>query len=303
MTKFDYDFMKYISKFNKMYHTTEEFETRKELFRETHEFIKKSNAKGGLYRAGHNEFSDFTQEEKDARLGLKNMEAVEHEETTVNVTATPSAWDWRTQGYDTPVKDQASCGSCWAFSATEVVESLWMIAGNEETLLAPQQLVDCDPQSNGCNGGWYFYAYDYLKNNALERESDYAYRAVDEACMYNSSLGVTTVETYGKVARKAQSIRDSIYAKGPNNVAVAAGNQVFMYYDGGIITADEGCPVAIDHAIVAVGYGTENGTDYLIVRNSWGTGWGEDGHVRIEAVDGYFGVCGVNSYVYWAQLP
>jgi len=182
MTKFDYDFMKYISKFNKMYNTTEEFEMRKELFRETHEFIKEANAKGGLYRAGHNKFSDYTQDEMDAMLGLKNMPAVEHEETTINVAGTPTSWDWRDQGDDTKVKDQESCGSCWAFSATEVVESLWMIAGNPETIMAPQQLVDCDPTSDGCNGGWYFWAYDYLKDHALMKESDYPYHAVDQTC-------------------------------------------------------------------------------------------------------------------------
>jgi len=90
---------------------------------------------------------------------------------------------------------------------------------------------------------------------------------------------------------------------GPNNVAVAAGNRVFRNYDGGIITTADNCPTRIDHAIVAVGFGTENGTDYYIVRNSWGTGWGEAGHVRIEAVDGRTGVCGINQDVYWAELP
>ena len=307
MTKFDYDFMKYISKYNKMYNTTEEFELRKELFRATHNYIAEANAREGSYTAGHNMFSDWTAEEKNGLLGLKGMPTPEETEAVeIESNATPSSWDWRAQGKTTAVKDQGSCGSCWAFSATEVIESIWMIAGNSEQVLAPQQFVDCswDYNNNGCNGGWYFWAYDYLmgENAKLAKESDYPYTARDQSCKNTSGAGVTGVSGYDKVARKAQAIRDSIYQNGPNNVAVAAGNNVFMYYTGGIITANEGCPTRIDHAIVAVGYGSENGTDYAIVRNSWGTGWGEQGFVRLELVDGYFGTCGVNSYVYYAQL-
>ena len=121
-----------------------------------------------------------------------------------------------------------------------------MIAGNSEEILAPQQFVDCswDYKNNGCNGGWYFWAYDYLKEEPakLAKESDYPYTARDQSCKNTSGAGVTGVADYAKVARKAQAIRDSIYNNGPNNVAVAAGNNVFMYYTGGIIMADEGCP-------------------------------------------------------------
>lgn len=85
-------------------------------------------------------------------------------------------------------------------------------------------------------------------------------------------------------------------------MAVAAGNNVFMNYSSGIITADEGCPHAIDHAIVAVGWGEENGTQYYIVRNSWGTSWGEEGYVRMATEGGLYGVCGINLYVFYPTV-
>ena len=85
-------------------------------------------------------------------------------------------------------------------------------------------------------------------------------------------------------------------------MAVSAGNNVFMNYSSGIITESEGCPTAIDHAIVAVGWGEEDGTQYYIVRNSWGTGWGEDGYVRIATHGGLFGVCGINQYVFYPTI-
>jgi len=202
----------------------------------------------------------------------------------------------------TDVKDQGSCGSCWAFSTTEVVESLWMIDGNDETILAPQQLVDCswDQGNMGCDGGWYFWAYDYLKDNKFMQEKDYPYKAVDGTCTYDESKGVTNVRKYGQSHGTSANL-NNLYKKGPLNVAVAAGNDVFRQYTSGIITLDQGCPTAVDHAIVAVGYGQENGTKYYIVRNSWGSGWGEDGFVRI-ATGSSVGVCGINEEVFWAEL-
>ena len=88
---------------------------------------------------------------------------------------------------------------------------------------------------------------------------------------------------------------------GPLNVAVSAGNNAFMYYDSGIITVDDECPIYVDHAVVAIGYGVENGVQYYIVRNSWGSSWGEDGYVRIQTSSGR-GVCGINQAVYYAAI-
>jgi len=181
MTPLDYEFMRYVSQHNKMYQTVEQFEMRKELFSATNDFVQEANSADNLYTAGHNQFSDYTEKEMNNILGLKdmpmpevNMEALNDESVSANV---PESWDWRTQGAVTPVKNQGSCGSCWAFSSVEAIESAWIIAGNEEEIMSTQELVDCSSSTGneGCGGGWYFWAYDWLKTNLIMRESDYPY--------------------------------------------------------------------------------------------------------------------------------
>ncbi len=265
MTQMDYDFMHYISKFNKIYKSIEEYKMRIVEFKKRDDFIKEANSRyGRSYKAGHNKFSDFTDEEFDKMLGIRMPHTDEAEEdfvaNDVDISNLPTAFDWRDKGMVTPVKDQGSCGSCWAFSATEAVESAWMINGGAETIMAPQQLVDCSwsEGNNGCNGGWYFYAYDYLKNAPLQTEASYPYTAKDGDCVANAADGVTTVSSYEQTKGTAANLK-ALSIK-PVNVAVAAGNDVFRSYTGGVITADDGCPVRIDHAIVSVGWGVdENG--------------------------------------------
>ena len=130
-------------------------------------------------------------------------------------------------------------------------------------------------------------------------ESDYPYTARDNSCKYDASKGVCNVPSYGQTRGTADNL--ARLAQQPVNVAVAAGNNVFMNYQSGIITTSEGCPTSIDHAIVAVGWGEENGTQYYIVRNSWGSGWGENGFVRIQTSSGA-GVCGINQYVFYPNV-
>ena len=148
MSQMDYDFMRYVSMHNKVYETVEEFNTRQVNFAETDAHVRSVNENPlSTHKAAHNKFSDWSQEEFEGMLGLKNVTLpedmdvdVEEEEVSLNL---PTSWDWRSEGKVTPVKDQGSCGSCWAFSATEAIESAWMIAGNDEAIMAPQELVDC----------------------------------------------------------------------------------------------------------------------------------------------------------------
>ena len=201
LTQVDYDFMRYVSTNNKFYGTAEEFEMRRDNYAAVDAYIQEANARNGSYRAGHNKFSDWTEEEKKSLTGLRHQMPPYHgtKFDEAPVANRPSSWDWRDEGKTTPVKDQGGCGSCWAFSTVEVVESMWMIAGNGPTIMAPQQLVDCsgDYYNEGCNGGWYFWAYDYLKTHSLMKESDYPYTALDGTCAYDESKGVTEVSSYG----------------------------------------------------------------------------------------------------------
>lgn len=207
----------------------------------------------------------------------------------------------------TPVKDQGQCGSCWAFSSTGALESAYAIKNGSLPILSEQQLVDCAGKkygNHGCSGGWYYNSYNYLADqHLLETENQYPYLAKNENCM-EAGDGKVTDKSYVEVKPNMTAIKTAI-AQQPVNVAVAAGNTIFQAYTSGIITAYDGCPTNIDHAILAVGYGVDtdnNDMEYLIVKNSWGSSWGEDGYVRIELIDTPIGVCGINQNVAYPVL-
>jgi len=126
-------------------------------------------------------------------------------------------------------------------------------------------------------------------NNAQELESDYPYHALDEKCAFDAKKGQVTVKKYHRVEQGNINQLKAALTQGPVGVSVDASG-VFKAYTGGIL--DSGCGTNLNHAILAVGYGSENGTEYWIVRNSWGPAWGEQGYIRI-AITGGIGTCGI----------
>ena len=300
LTNADYKFLEFVVEYGKNYATSEEFEARKEHFKNFFAAVQEINSDPEMkHTAGINAHSANTPEEWDRMLGLKNMPAPElHGGQHEVLMASPSSVDWRTSGDVTAVKDQGNCGSCWAFSSTEALESANSIFHGSLPQLSEQQLVDCSGSFNngGCNGGWYYWSYDYLASGkSLETESQYPYTARDGTCKNSSGSGNVSATGYNEVSGTSTAIKSAI-AQQPVNVAVAAGNYYFQSYSGGILMAS-GCPTRIDHAIVAVGYGNSNGTDYYIVRNSWGTSWGDKGYIMMEATSSGKGTCGINQNV------
>ena len=302
-----YEFMKFIAVHGKEYVTLEEWNRRLALFEETWNFIEERNSTDSSYRAGTNQFSDWSHEEYESMLGLKGIERDEDQEDLFTGVSNSNGVDWRnTRGVVTAVKNQGQCGSCWAFSATESVESAYVIAGNKQVIMAPQELVDCSKGlfsgNHGCSGGWYYNAWKWLENSMTMAEEDYPYTSGDDGretkCAYDESKGVTYVSSYKQVSKDTESIKAAIEI-GPVSVAVSAGNDVFRNYQSGIVTEDDGCPTRVDHAIQAVGYGYEGEQGYYIVRNSWDTTWGDKGFIKIGMADGKKGVCGINQDVYY----
>ena len=187
----------------------------------------------------------------------------------------PTSFNWvgHSPQVVTPVKNQEQCGSCWAFSATETIESAWALGGNSLQVLAPQQIVDCDSAMDGCNGGFPINGIQYaVKAGGMEPESDYPYTAKDGSCQFKSSEVVSkpTGWQWGTHHANETEMMANLVQNGPQAVAVDA--EPWMDYTSGIFKAAQ-CGMSLDHGVQVVGYGAANqGSNggYWIVRNSWG---------------------------------
>jgi len=165
------------------------------------------------------------------------------------------------------------------------------MATNQLLSLSEQQMVDCDTKSDGCNGGLQEYGMDYMENNTQETESDYPYTARNGKCQTSAAEGKVLVTQIHNVQEESVDQLKAAIAQGPTSVTIEADKLVFQMYRGGIFDSSK-CGTDLDHAVTAVGYGSESGKDFYIIRNSWGASWGESGYIRIAAEAGK-GICGI----------
>jgi C1A family cysteine protease len=210
--------------------------------------------------------------------------------------------DWRDKGAVNAVQNQASCGSCWAFSACTTLESEHFIKTGNLLKFSEQQLVDCAGSygNYGCNGGFQAGAFNYAAANYLMSETSYPYKGVDQSCRYNSGSTTGVKATSNKQVSPAKQIaamKTAISAQ-PVSVLVEADRSSFQSYTSGIMNSTS-CGTNLDHATAVVGYGTDSssGQDYWIMRNSWGSWWGDNGYMKIATKEGN-GYCGVQMSVY-----
>lgn len=294
----DAEFFKFMSKYGKSYGTKEEFEFRSQQFKQNMAKVAMNNARNDVsYQIGINKFADWTPAEYKRLLGYKKQVR-----GTQNIklldTAIPDSVDWRAKGAVTPVKDQGQCGSCWSFSATGAMEGHYQIAHGNLLSFSEQQLVDCSQaQGNaGCNGGWMDSAFQYVQQTKIETEADYPYEAADDTCRADASKGKASVKSFVDVPSNDPDQLKAALAQGPVSVAIEADTFVFQFYSGGVFN-DSSCGTNLDHGVLAVGYGSENGQEYFIVKNSWGAGWGDNGYIKIanNGLKGDAGICGIAS--------
>ncbi|CAI0381581.1 unnamed protein product [Linum tenue] len=255
---------------SRIYETIEEKLLRFEIFKDNLFHIDDTNKKAANYWLGLNEFADLTHEEfkpVNTRRDTVNDSSSSSLSTVEIRSNIPKAVDWRKKGAVTPVKNQGSCGSCWALSTIAAIEGINQIVTGNLTALSEQELIDCDTSyNNGCNGGLMDYAFAYIASTASWQAAD---------------AKVVTISGYKDVpANNEQSLLKAL-ANQPLSVAIDASGRDFQFYSGGVF--DGHCGTSLDHGVAAVGYGSgEKGLDYVIVKNSWGPKWGEKGFIRMK---------------------
>jgi len=206
-------------------------------------------------------------------------------------SALPTAVNWTAELKVTPIKDQQQCGSCWSFSTTGCIESAWAIANNSLVSLSEQYLVSCETNCDGCGGGWPYLAIDYISIYGAYTEASYPYVSgngnappCNTTNAVKAAVNVTGFYTVGSSTNtsleREEEMQKYIALYGPVSVSLDAMTQIWWSYTGGIVTGC--CDTDVDHAVLATGYGTENTLDYWIIKNSWGTSWGEDGYIRLQ---------------------
>jgi len=216
----------------------------------------------------------------------------------------PAEWDWRTLGKVSDVKDQGHCGSCWTFSTTGALEAHQsIITGQEPPILSEQQLVDCaeDFDNHGCSGGLPSHAFEYIKYaGGLQYENDYPYEASDNECRTKSGASTVKVEfgSYNITSGDEEEMKNALWQYGPISVAFQVSSD-FRDYKTGVYDSKicRNGPMDVNHAVLAVGYGTtDDGIDYWIVKNSWNGKWGDQGYFKIKRGVNMCGIAVCNSF-------
>lgn len=289
--------------FNKSYAGFKEEEERRQIYLKADQIINKHNqeADEGIhsYRMGHNGLSDLSSEEFSQLLGtLSNTTDDDTTRLTVQTltgSPLPVEKDWRKYGAVTEVKNQGSCGSCWAFAAVGALEGAHFIKTGVLTDLSEEQLVDCSGRwgNYGCHGGFPSKAFQYIHSNGgIDTESSYPYMGHVSYCHYKPTSVGADCDGYRKVHAGCENCLAEALLTGPVAVCVDATN---MQYHRSGVYADPRCHSnRRNHAVLAVGFGVaRDGQDYWIIKNSWSRGWGEDGYMRLARNKG--NMCGVAS--------
>ncbi len=256
------------------------------IFKQNLQRIKETNERNLSYKFGINKFTDLTPQEFKQQY-LTNPTALKKQMnkfgnkknfvSTSKRSVKSTNIDW-VPLFNAP-RDQSSCGSCWAFTTTGVVESNWWKNNQNETKvdLSPQQLVDCDTSNGGCNGGWYSGSFHYVKENGIVEESNYPYTGADGQCNVPSSARVIRIDDFKGCEQCTLESWMELFQQGP--IAIAVDAEQFQFYESGIMSL-ENCG-EINHAVIAAGWQNDAEGEVLTIRNSWGN-WGEQGYMRIR---------------------
>jgi C1A family cysteine protease len=289
---------------NVEYESYQEHTKRFEIFRSNLRYIESHNKiadKDSDVTLAMNHLGDLTREEYLARLNPISQSTKPILLQRSNLFRTqdlkvPDSVDWVKEGKVSDVKNQGQCGSCWSFSVTGALESAYAIKYDQMIELSEQQLVDCstDYGNNGCNGGLMDSGFEYVRDHGLTTESNYPYEASDGSCQADNYKSVIKVKSYVDVQPNNEIELKKALAKQPLSIAIEADQMAFQFYSHGVLKKSK-CGTNLDHGVLLVGYGEENGTKFWKVKNSWGPKWGSEGYILLERTDDESteGTCGV----------
>jgi cathepsin L len=265
--------------------TGEEYQTRFGIWMANKRLVQEHNAGKFSFTVAVNKLAHLTPAEYRSMLGFRMNKAQRKAVAAKSSFQAPDAIDWRQKGAVNAVQDQASCGSCWAFSACQAQESAYQINYGKLQKLSEQNLVDCVTTCSGCNGGLMTSAYEYVvskQGGLFMLETDYPYTGKDGSCQFVKSKGVSKCTGYVEIAEGSETdLAEKVASMGPAAIAIDASNWSFQMYSSGIYDESACSAYDLDHGVGCVGYGAEGGVKYWIVRNSWGTSWGENGYIRM----------------------
>ncbi|XP_077320362.1 cathepsin K-like [Lithobates pipiens] len=275
-------------KHQKVYMNAMEEVKRRMIWEDNLKFVTIHNLEYSLglhtFEVGMNHLADMTAEEVTATMTGFRAPEIQKTNCTDGLVKwdvkAPESIDWRTKGCVTDVKNQGGCHSCWAFSATGAVECQVKLKTGKLQSLSAQELVDCNKAKHGCKGGRLEVAFSYIVEKGIALESSYPYVGKEGTCFTAPKaakcVGCETLPTVNEL-----ELQQVVGTVGPVSVAIDSSLTSFRLYKSGVYY-DCNCRSNItDHAVLAVGYGTENGADYWLLKNSWGTGFGEQGYIKM----------------------
>ena len=291
------EFNSFVKDYNKTYDNWDDYLEAYDIFEMNYINIKNINYYYKSFVLKLNKFADVHPDSFHAKqkgFSLKEKKTASCSPFITNNETLPLSVDWRNDNVVTPVKNQGTCGSCWSFSATGAMEGAWAIYSGDLVSLSEQQLMDCSKKYGdfACNGGLMDNAFEYAIDSGMCSEQEYPYEAESETCWKCDTVAkfsyCVDVDS-GNELRLKEAV-----SRGPVSVAIEADTSIFQFYSNGIITSDT-CGESLDHGVLVVGYGEENGQKYWLVKNSWGESWGEHGYVRISRTDdeNSGGTCGI----------
>lgn len=260
-----------------------------------------NNFNNSSFNLSLNQFSDLNTTEF-ARLhnGYKYTQKKGENRDFIYNNNLPDNINWVNKNLVNPIKNQGHCGSCYAFSSVQALESAWAIKTGDLYSLSEQEIVDCDKLDDGCNGGLMENVFNWTRDNGgLTTTSNYTYTGHDDICHFQKNQSIVQVKGYVSVPNNTLAVMTAVVQQ-PVSIAINANTFSFQFYHSGVYDPYfcKNDDASLDHGVGIVGYGTLHNKDYFLVRNSWGETWGDKGYILMARGD-HKNTCGLlNDVIY-----